>query len=121
MQMALRLNGFSKTNSCAAVAVQKVRRELLRLGCSPSDINVKRRRTQLKLTYDGQEFVASPLAIMSTLKSVKKPVQAIDVWAILWLSNQQQLKKLNKNKLMIVSLSRPNPPLINLPSLSYSN
>ena len=77
-------------------AVAKVRRELLWLGCKHNEIEVSRHRTSLKLAYDNHELIAKPFEILATLKSIKKPVQVIDVWAILCLSQQGKLKKSNR-------------------------
>ena len=83
-------------HSYAQDAVTKVRRELLWLGCKHNEIEVSQHMTNLKLVYDNQELIAKPFEVLATLKSIKKPVQVIDVWAILCLSQQGKLKKSNR-------------------------
>lgn len=75
--------------------VLKVRRELLRLGCKQDEILVMQHMTGLRLVHDNQEMIANPFEVLATLKSIRRPVQVIDVWAILCLSHQKKLRKSN--------------------------
>ncbi len=96
MPAILTLNTYPKMYTYTEEAVLKVRRELLRLGCKHDDIDVMQQMTCLKLIYDNQELVAKPFEVLATLKSIKRPVKIIDVWAILCLSQQDKLKKSNQ-------------------------
>lgn len=86
MPATLTKNAYLQMSSSTEEAVLKVRRELLRLGCKHDDIEVTQHTDSLKLVYDNQELTVNPLEVLATLKSIKRPVKIIDVWAILCLS-----------------------------------
>ena len=90
------LHTFSKMHSYTEETVLKVRRELLRLGCRHDEIDVMQQMTNLRLVYDNQELLANPFEVLATLKSIRRPVQVIDIWAILILSHQENLRKSNR-------------------------
>jgi hypothetical protein len=90
------LHTFSKMYSYTEGTVFKVRRELLRLGCRHDEIDVMQQMTCLRLVHDNQELLANPLEVLATLKSIRQPVQVIDIWAILILSHQKKLRKSNQ-------------------------
>ncbi len=105
MSASLTFNAYSKMYTYTEEAVLKVRRELLRLGCKHDDIDVMQHMTCLKLVYDNQELIAKPFEVLATLKSIRNPVKAIDVWAILCLSQQDKLEKSNKRTKMALYAS----------------
>lgn len=76
-------------------SVLKVRRELLRLGCQHDEIMVMQYMADLRLVHGNQELIANPFEVLATLKSIRRPVQVIDIWAILCLSQQEAMKKSN--------------------------
>lgn len=95
MPTTSKVQTFSKMYSYTEENVLKVRRELLRLGCKQDEILVMQHMTGLRLVHDNQEMIANPFEVLATLKSIRRPVQVIDVWAILCLSHQKKLRKSN--------------------------
>jgi len=90
------LHTFSKLHSYTEETVLKVRRELLRLGCKHDEIDVVQQMTCLRLVYDNQVLLANPFEVYVTIKSIRRPVQVVDIWAFLILSHQEKLKKSNQ-------------------------
>lgn len=95
MPTTTKVQTFSKMYSYTEENVLKVRRELLRLGCKQDEILVMQHMTGLRLVHDNQEMIANPFEVLATLKSIRRPVQVNDVWAILCLSHQKKLRKSN--------------------------
>ena len=68
--------------------VLKVQRELLRLGCRHNEIPVTREEDNLKIFYGDQVLVADPVEVEATLRGMRRPVQADDIWAILCIHHR---------------------------------
>lgn len=96
MLSTLTINTYSKMHTYTEGSVLKVRRELLKLGCKDDDISVAQHMTSLKLAYGNQQLIAKPFEVLAILKSIRRPVKTIDIWAILCLSQQAELQDNNK-------------------------
>ena len=99
------LHTFSKMYKYSEQTVLKVRRELLRLGCKHDEIDVIQQMTCLRLVYDNQELLANPFEVLATLKSIRRPVQVLDIWAILILSHPENFRKSNRRIKLLLFIS----------------
>ncbi len=99
------LHTFSKMYTYTEQTVLKVRRELLRLGCKHDEIEVVQQMTCLRLVYDNQELLANPFEVLATLKSIRRPVQVLDIWAILILSHPENFRKSNRRIKLLLFIS----------------
>ena len=99
------LHTFSKMYTYTEQTVLKVRRELLRLGCKHDEIEVVQQMTCLRLVYDNQELLANPFEVLATLKSISRPVQVLDIWAILILSHPENFRKSNRRIKLLLFIS----------------
>ena len=99
------LHTFSKMYTYTEQTVPKVRRELLRLGCKHDEIDVIQQMTCLRLVYENQELLANPFEVLATLKSIRRPVQVLDIWAILILSHPENFRKSNRRIKLLLFIS----------------
>ncbi len=99
------LHTFSKMYTYTEQTVLKVRRELLRLGCKHDEIDVIQQMTCLRLVYENQELLANPFEVLATLKSISRPVQVLDIWAILILSHPENFRKSNRRIKLLLFIS----------------
>ena len=99
------LHTFSKMYKYSEQTVLKVRRELLRLGCKHDEIDVIQQMTCLRLVYENQELLANPFEVLATLKSIRRPVQVLDIWAILILSHPENFRKSNRRIKLLLFIS----------------
>jgi hypothetical protein len=72
----------------------KVRSELFRIGCRPSDLSVLRQGVYLQMKYQQQIVLVSPQEVLGILRKIPRGTELSEVWELVF----QHAHKLEKQK-----------------------
>lgn len=72
----------------------KVRGELFRIGCRPSDLSVLRQGVYLQMKYQQQIILVSPQEVLGVLRKIPRGAELSEVWELVF----QHAHKLEKQK-----------------------
>lgn len=97
---------IAEMNRRAEEGTLKVRSELFRIGCSPSDLSVLRQGVYLQMKYQQQIVLASPQEVLWILRKIPRGTELSEVWELVFqhAHKLEQQKRLTYGGLAVILL-----------------